>query len=305
MTTIGFIGLGAMGEPMARNLLKRGMPLVVHDVRPQPVAALAELGARRAATPREVAEASDVVITMLPGRDEVLGVYLGPDGVRDGCRAGQIAIDMSTVPPMTTRAVAAELAPRGVRMLDAPVARTREAAVSGTLSIMVGGDRAVFEECREILGAMGSDVSYCGELGAGEVVKLVNNMLLMANIAALAEGLTLGVKAGVDAATLVDVLSKGSSDSFALRNHVAKFALRGDFGEGRFSVDYALKDIRYAMEMGEALSVPLLQHAVTRQLYTLAKAHGFERNYYPVVFKVVEQAAGVEVRGPAHKETRA
>lgn len=303
MKTIGFIGLGAMGEPMARNLLKRGMPLVVHDVRPDPVAGLTTAGARGAATPREVAASSDVIITMLPGRDEVASVYLGAGGVRDGCRSGQIAIDMSTVPPMTTRQVAAELAPRGVRMLDAPVARTREAAVSGTLSIMVGGERAVFEECRDILGAMGSDVSYCGELGAGEVVKLINNMVLMGNIAALAEGLTLGVKAGVNAGTLVDVLSKGSSDSFALRNHVAKFALRGDFGEGRFSVDYALKDIRYAMEMAESLTVPLVQHAVTRQLYTLAKAQGFARNYYPVVFKVVEQAAGVEVRTP--KETRA
>lgn len=298
MKTVGFIGLGAMGEPMARNVLKRGFGLVVHDVRPEPVAGLVAAGARGASSPRDVGAASDVIITMLPGRDEMVTVYLGPNGVAEAARAGHIVIDMSTVPPMATRHVASELGKRGVRMLDAPVARTREAAVAGTLSIMVGGDKALYEECRPLLDAMGSDVSYCGELGAGVVVKLVNNMVLFANIAALAEGLVMGVKAGVAPATLVEVLSKGSSDSFALRNHVGKSVLRGDFSEGRFSVDYALKDLRYAMELAESLSIPMLQAAVTRQLYAFAKAQGLARKYYPVVFNVVEKAAGIEVRAP-------
>jgi 3-hydroxyisobutyrate dehydrogenase-like beta-hydroxyacid dehydrogenase len=297
MERVGFIGLGAMGDPMARNVLKRGYPLVVHDVRREAMEALEGAGAHAAKSPQAVAESSDVIITMLPGASEVTSVYLGQGGIAKGARAGQVAIDMSTVPPMTSRQLGAELAKLGVRMLDAPVARTREAAVAGTLSIMVGGDRETFEQRRHILEAMGSDVSYCGALGAGEVVKLVNNLLLFANITALAEGLVLGVKAGVEATTLVDVLSKGSSDSFALRNHVAKSVFRGDFSEGRFSVDYALKDLRYAMEMAESLSVPMLQLAVTRQLYALAKAQGRSKNYYPVVFTVVEQAAGVQVRG--------
>ena len=297
MERVGFIGLGAMGEPMARNVLKRGYPLVVHDVRREAMEALEGAGAHIAKSPQAVAESSDVIITMLPGAGEVTSVYLGHEGVASGARPGQIAIDMSTVPPMTSRQVGAELEKLGVRMLDAPVARTREAAVAGTLSIMVGGTRETFEQCRPVLEAMGSDVSYCGALGAGEVVKLVNNLLLFANVTALAEGLVLGVKAGVEPTTLVDVLSKGSSDSFALRNHVAKSVFRGDFSEGRFSVDYALKDLRYAMEMAESLSVPMLQLAVTRQLYALAKAQGRSKNYYPVVFTVVEQAAGVQVRG--------
>lgn len=299
MRRVGFIGLGAMGEPMARNVLKRGFPLVVHDVRPEPVAALTAAGARAVASPRGVAEAADVIVTMLPGREEVTGVYLGPGGVVEGARAGQIAVDMSTIPPMTTREVGAALAARGVRMLDAPVARTREAAVAGTLSIMVGGERQAFEECRDLLGAMGTDVSHCGALGAGEVVKLVNNLVLFANVAALAEGLVLGARAGVDPGTLVDVLGRGSADSFALRNHVAKNVLRGDFGEGRFSVDYALKDLRYARDLAESLSVPLFQSAATQQLYGLAKARGRGRSYHPVVFTVLEEAAGVEVRRSA------
>jgi len=290
-----------MGEPMARNVLKRGFALVVHDLRSEPVAGLVAAGAQSAGSPRDVAAASDVLITMLPGRDEMMSVYLGSQGVTEGARTGLIVIDMSTVPPMTTRHVASELGKRGVQMLDAPVARTREAAVAGTLSIMVGGDKALYETCRPILEAMGSEVSYCGELGTGEVVKLVNNMLLFANIAALAEALVMGVKAGVAPATLVETLSKGSSDSFALRNHVAKSVLRGDFSEGRFSVDYALKDLRYAMEVAESLSVPMPQAAVTRQLYTFAKAHGLSRKYYPAVFKVIEEAAGVEVRAPERR----
>lgn len=296
METIGFIGLGAMGEPMALNVLKRGFPLVVHDIREAPVRNLVAAGARAVGTPRDVAKGCDVVITMLPGREEVTAVYLGPGGVVEGARAGQIAIDMSTVPPMTTRQIASELQTRGVKMLDAPVARTRQAAVTGTLSIMVGGDQQVFEVCRHILAAMGSDVSYCGGLGAGEVVKLINNLVLFANVTSLAEGLVVAVKAGVAPTTLVDVLSKGSSDSFALRNHIAKSVLKGDFAEGRFSVDYALKDIRYAMELAESLSVPMLQSAVTRQLYALVKAQGWTKNYFPVVFTAVEEAAGVKVR---------
>lgn len=299
MKTVGFIGLGAMGEPMARNVLKRGFPLVVRDLRPEPVAALRDVGARAADSPRAVAEAVDVIITMLPGRNEVRDVYLGPGGILEGARAGPVAVDMSTVPPMTTREVGAALADRGVRMLDAPVARTREAALAGTLSIMVGGDWRAFEECRDVLGAMGSDISYCGALGAGEVVKLVNNLVLFANVAALAEGLVLGVKAGVEPGTLVEVLSKGSADSFVLRNHVAKAVLRGDFAEGRFSVEYALKDIRYARDLAESLSVPLFQSAVTQELYGLAKALGRSRDYHPAVFTVLEQVAGVEVRAAA------
>lgn len=300
ISTVGFIGLGAMGAPMASNLLRRGFGLVVHDVRPAAMEALLAQGARAAGSPRAVAGGSDVVITMLPGAPQVEAVLLGPEGVVEGLRPGQIVIDMSTVNPDVTRRAGERIAECGGRLIDAPVARTREAAVDGTLSIMVGGDRATFEEVRELLEAMGTDMAYCGGLGAGETVKLVNNLVLFGTVAALVEGLALGVKAGVDAATLVEVLERGSADSFALRNHVRKSVLAGDFAPGRFSVDYALKDMREALQLAESLAVPMPQLSAAKMLYEMSRAAGCGREYHPAVCKVIERFAGVEVRPRAY-----
>jgi 3-hydroxyisobutyrate dehydrogenase len=293
---IGFIGLGAMGKPMATNLLKRGFPLSVFDLRPEPVEALVALGAKRANSSREAAASADVVISMLVSNPHVEAALLGPEGVIEGIRAGSVVIDMSTIAPATTRKVGLELEKKGVEMLDAPVARGVRAATDGTLAIFVGGKPEVFAAQRRILEAMGTDVQYCGPLGCGEVVKLVNQLILSVNVATLAEGLVLGVKGGVSPDVLLEVLGKGSANSFALQNHYKNFALKGNFGEGIFPVDYILKDLGLIMGTGKESSVPLFLTSVATQLYEFARASGMNKNYFPVVIRILEHLTGVEVR---------
>ena len=293
---VGFIGLGAMGKPMAENLLKRGFPLTVFDLRSEPVEALVALGAKRASSSRELAARADVVVSMLVSNPHVEAALLGREGVIEAIRAGAVVIDMSTIAPTTTRKVGLELAKKGVEMLDAPVARGVKAATDGTLAIFVGGKPEVFEAHRAILEAMGTDVQYVGSLGCGEVVKLVNQLVLAVNVATLAEGLVLGVKGGVDPDVLLEVLGKGSANSFALQNHYKNFAMKGNFGEGIFSVDYILKDLGLVMGTGKELGIPLLLTSLATQLYEFARASGTNKNYFPVVVRLLEQLTGVEVR---------
>ena len=236
------------------------------------------------------------MISMLVSNPHVEAALLGPEGVIEGIRAGTVVIDMSTIAPATTRKVGLELAKKGVEMLDAPVARGVKAATDGTLAIFVGGKPEVFEAQRDILGAMGTDVQYVGPLGCGEVVKLVNQLVLSVNVATLAEGLVLGVKGGVAPDVLLEVLSKGSANSFALQNHYKNFVLKGNFGEGIFSVDYILKDLGLIMGTGKEFSVPLLLTSLTTQLYESARASGMNKNYFPVVIRLLEHLTGVEVR---------
>ncbi len=293
---IGFIGLGAMGKPMAMNLVKKNYSVTVYDLRPEPVSEMAKLGAKTASSSKEVAARCDVVITMLVSSPHVEAAVLGKDGVIEGIRPGSVLIDMSTIAPAMTKKVGGELAQKNVEMLDAPVARGVKAAVEGTLAIFVGGKKEVFAKNQDLLNAMGTDVSYVGGLGCGEVVKLVNQLILSVNVATIAEGLVLGVKGGVEPDVLVEVLGKGSSNSFALQNHFKNFVLKGNFGENIFPTDYIMKDLGLILETGKEEHVPLMMSALANQLYEFTRASGFSKNYFPVVVRLLEKVAGVEVR---------
>jgi len=294
--TIGFIGLGAMGKPMAANLLKKEYPVTVYDIRPEPMESLKPLGAKPASSCKNIAENAEVIITMLLSSPHVETAVLGENGVLEGARQGSILIDMSTIAPETTRKVGRMLAEKGVMMLDAPVARGVKAATEGTLAIFVGGRQDTFETYRDILMAMGTDVSYVGGLGCGEVVKLVNQLILSLTVIAIAEGMVLGVKGGVDPDTLFEELGKGSANSFALQNHYKNFVMKGNFGENIFPTEYILKDLGLIMETGKDLGVPLILSSVATQLYEFTKASGMDKNYFPVVVKVLENITGIKVR---------
>jgi 3-hydroxyisobutyrate dehydrogenase len=293
---VGFIGLGAMGGPMARNVMKNGYSLTVYDIIRERMTALLEAGAASATSCKEVAEESEVVITMLPSSPHVREAILGNGGVSEGIREGSILIDMSTIDPMTTREINNRLSDRGVKMLDAPVARGVSAAVAGTLSIFVGGERDVFERCKALLSTMGEAIDFVGGSGAGEVVKLVNNLILAINVCALSEGMVLGVKAGVKADVLYKALSEGSADSFALQNHLKKFTLKGKFEKGVFPVEYIIKDLNLALKTAQGHHVPQYFGSLALQAYESAVAAGYGDRYYPVVVKVLERLANVEVR---------
>jgi len=199
---IGFIGLGIMGKPMAKNLLKAGYPLVVYDINPAPVKELATAGAEAASSAKEVAQKTDVVITMLPNSPHVKEAVTGPNGVLDGAKPGMIIVDMSSIALLAAKEVAAKAAEKDVEMLDAPVSGGEPKAVDGTLSIMVGGKKEVFEKCKVLLSKMGTSVVLCGDIGAGNVTKLVNQIIVALNIAAMSEALVLGTKAGVNPETI-------------------------------------------------------------------------------------------------------
>ncbi|MGQ9695026.1 MAG: NAD(P)-dependent oxidoreductase [Thermodesulfobacteriota bacterium] len=293
---IGFIGLGAMGKPMALNLLKKGFELSVYDIVPEKMSALTSSGARRASSPKEVAAQCPVIITILPGPQEVRLAVLGDEGIIAGIRPNSTLIEMSTIDPLTSREVAAKLAQKEVNMLDAPVARGVPAAIAGTLSIFVGGKKEVYEDCLEILKVMGTDIFHVGEVGCGHVVKMINNLILASTVGVLSEALVLGVKAGVNPKILFEALCTGSASSFALQNQIGQSVLKGLFPEGRFSVDYMMKDLGLALETGKSLHVPLPFTALAMQVYESARAVGKSKKYYPVVITQWEELTGVQVR---------
>jgi 2-hydroxy-3-oxopropionate reductase len=296
MDKIGFIGLGAMGGPMAKNLITKGFHLTVLDIVPERMEPLKAMGAEGALSCKEVAEKCPVVITMVPASAHVKEAVLGKQGVAEGIRKGSVLIDMSTIDPITTREIAKILAGKGVEMLDAPVARGVPAAVAGTLVIYVGGEKAVFDRSREILAAMGTDIYHVGGIGSGEVVKIVNNLMVGVTTCALAEAMVLGVKAGVKPDILFEALSSGSGNSFVLQNHYKNNVMKGKFEEGVFPVDYILKDLDLALATGNQLRVPLPFAALSAQQYILAAASGESKKYHPAVIRPLEKLAGVEVR---------
>lgn len=296
MERIGFIGLGAMGGPMAKNLVKKGFGLTVFDVVTEKMEPLKGVGAEGAASGKEVAEKCPILITMLPSSPHVNEAVLGPKGIFEGIREGSVLIDMSTIDPITTREIARILEEKGAEMLDAPVARGVPAAVAGTLVIYVGGKKEVFDRHREILAAMGTDIYHVGDIGTGEVVKIVNNLMVAVTTCALAEAMVLGVKAGVKPDILFEALSNGSGNSFVLQNHFKNNVMKGKFEEGVFPVDYMLKDLNLALSTGNQLRVPLHFAALSAQQYILAGASGESKKYHPAVIRPLEKLVGVEVR---------
>ena len=281
--TIGFIGLGVMGGPMCANLLRRGRwPVIAFDLSPDRVADAAAEGARAAASAEALANEADLIITCLPGGDQVRALMLSDGGLLSRLRDGQIYVDMSTAPPDLMREIAAA-APKGVRVADAPVARTRTAAAEGELLIMVGCEADTLDRIAPVMETMGSDVVHCGGSGAGQVAKILNNMVLFETVAALAEAVEIGDGAGLDADRLLDVLSLGSADSFALRAHGRKSLATRDYPEAAFSVRYAAKDLSYARHMAAHAGVDAPGAAHVAMLFERAVTAGDGDRYFPVI----------------------
>ncbi len=282
--TIGFIGLGVMGEAMCRNLVSRGTwPVVAYDLSPDPVARVEQEGGLAAKSAEEIAQRADVIITCLPGGNEVSALVLGRDGLAGKLQDGQILIDMSTSPPSLMAELAEAAGKRGTFFADAPIARTRQAATDGTLLIMVGASDKVFDRIKPVLSTMGSDVVHCGAPGAGQVVKILNNMVLFETVAALSEALSISEACGVDGESLFEILSMGSADSFALRNHGRKSLLPQEYPDKAFSVKYAAKDLSYAVEMARENGVAAPGAASVADLFSKAIAAGDGDCYFPVV----------------------
>jgi 3-hydroxyisobutyrate dehydrogenase len=289
-TTVGFIGLGVMGEPMCRNLAKKsGAAVVAFDERAEPLAALARDGVAGAASAVDVAARAEIVFMCLPGEPQVRAVALGPGGLAARARAGQTMVDMSTAPVALARELARAFAARGADFADAPVARTAQAARDGTLSIMVGGDAAVFERLKPYLACMGAEITHCGAVGAGQAVKLMNNMVVAQTVVALAEALAVARASGaVDPRVLFETLTKGSADSFVLRNHGMKSLLPDSHPtQGAFPTSYIIKDLSYALALAESAGVTLEQASTTRRLMERAAAAGYRDNYYTAVLRTI------------------
>jgi 3-hydroxyisobutyrate dehydrogenase len=285
IATIGFIGLGVMGEPMCGHLARRsGRKVLGCDIDPEPALRLAEAGVSTASL-EQVAQQADLILLSLPDGKTVAGVIaaLEPD-----LGAGQCVVDTSTSSVSLTREIGARLAARGVLFADAPVARTREAAGRGELSIMVGASDAVFEHVRPILETMGSDVTHCGPVGCGQVVKILNNMLVFQHCAALAEAIALGRRNGVPAEILLPTMAKGSGDSFVLRNHGMKSMLPDAFPKRAFSTRYAIKDLGYALEMAEEAGIDMAAAKLTMARLQEAVRQGYGEDYHPVMLKVID-----------------
>ena len=285
---IGFIGLGVMGEPMCRNIATRsGRPVVAYDMSSAPLARLEAHGVAAAGSAAAVMRAADVVLLCLPGGPQLEAVCRSPSGLLATARPGQVVVDHGTSPVALTRTLAAEFAALGVAYADAPIARTRAAAEAGTLSITVGTDSATLAAIHPILACCAEEITHCGPVGAGQVVKQMNNMVLFQTVAAISEALAVARAAGVDGAVLFDALSKGSADSFALRNHGMKAVLPESFPERAFSTEYALKDLAYALDLARESGITLPGANVARDYLTRATEQGFGKLYWPVITKTV------------------
>ena len=297
MASVGFIGLGTMGGPMARNVLKGGHTLIVYDISDKAVAALVAAGATAAASPRAVAEASDVVITSLPDAPDVEAAAEGPDGILAGLRPGAVYIDMSTIDPETTQRIGARVAAKGGAMLDSPVGKTVEHAIAGTSTLMIGGDAAVIERVRPVLSCMGESLIRCGELGMGQAMKLTNNLLATVLMAGSAEALVAGAKAGLSLETMISVLQTTMAWNQQLAVAMHNRALKGDFAPG-FMVKLAHKDCRLAMGMNASLGLEAPVGAATVASLAEAMQKGLADADVGALLKLREDAAGVSVRLP-------
>jgi 3-hydroxyisobutyrate dehydrogenase len=291
---IGFIGLGIMGRPMSRHLLAAGYELVVHDIDRTAVAEVAAAGAEEAHSPKEVAERSSLVITMLPDSPDVREVALGSDGIIDGIGEGKIYVDMSTIAPSVAVEVSEAMSRKGVRCLDAPVSGGDVGAQKGTLSIMVGGKEEVFQRCLPILQAMGKRITHVGPNGAGQFTKLVNQIIVVGNTLAMSEGLVFAAKAGLDLEKVLEAVSAGAAGSWMLSNRGPQI-VRGDFRPG-FMVKLQQKDVKLVLEAAREMGMPLPGTALIHQLYHAVEARGLDEEGNHALVKAIEWLAGVEAR---------
>jgi 2-hydroxy-3-oxopropionate reductase len=291
---IGFIGLGIMGRPMAKNLLKAGFSLVVYDLNKEAVADVVKAGAASARSSRDVAQSTEVIIIMVPDSPEVKEVILGKDGVLEGVRPGSLVIDMSSINPLVSQEIARELKKKGVDMLDAPVSGGEPGAVQGTLAIMVGGEEKIFKECFKVFEPMGKNIVYVGPIGAGGFTKLVNQIIVALNIATVGEAFTLGVKAGLDPQTIFQAIRGGLAGSTVLEAK-APMMIGRNFKPG-FKIKLHHKDLNNALNTARDLGVPLPLTSLVQQILVALIIDGKGENDHSAIATFFEKMARVEIR---------
>ena len=294
MKKIGFIGLGIMGKPMSKNLLRAGYPLLIYDIVPAALDEIVLAGAEKATSPKDVAAKTDVIITMLPNSPHVKEVVLGKNGIIEAARPGSILIDMSSIAPLVSREIAAKLAEKKIRMLDAPVSGGEPKAIDGTLSIMVGGSKADFDESLPLLKVMGASVVLCGEIGAGNVTKLANQIVVAANIAAVSEALVLAAKAGVNP-DLVHQAIRGGLAGSTVMDAKAPMMMDRNFKPG-FRINLHIKDLNNVLETARGIDVPTpLTDEVITMMQSL-KDEGMGDADHSALVRYYEKIAGIELQ---------
>ena len=290
---IGFIGLGIMGKPMAKNLMKAGHELVVYDVIAANVDNVVAAGAQAGASSKDVAEQCSFIITMLPNSPHVKTVVMGENGVLEGAQAGTVLVDLSSIAPLASQEIAAACGEKGVKMLDAPVSGGEPKAIDGTLAIMVGGDKELFDQVKDVLAVMGSSVVYCGTIGAGNTTKLANQIIVAANIAACAEAFILAKKAGVDPAVVFEAIKGGLAGSTVM-NAKVPMMLERDFNPG-FKIDLHIKDLNNAIDTGHGVGSPLPLTAQVMEMMQWLRKEKCGQDDHSALAKYYEYLAGVKI----------
>ncbi|MGX6515018.1 MAG: 2-hydroxy-3-oxopropionate reductase [Schaalia turicensis] len=290
---IGFIGLGIMGKPMAKNLLKAGHELYVNDHNAEAVAEVVEAGATAVANGKEAAEKADLVITMLPNSPHVKAVALGEGGIIEGAREGLIYVDMSSIAPLASREVAAGLEKAGVRMLDAPVSGGEPKAIDGTMSVMVGGEEELFNEVKDVLGVMAGDVTYVGPIGAGNIAKLANQAIVAINIAACAEAFTMAQKAGVDPEAVYRAIRGGLAGSTVMDAKVPMMLAR-NFKPG-FRINLHIKDLNNVMDTGHGVNSALPLTSQVREMMSVLEGDDHAGEDHSSLVRFYEKLANIEL----------
>jgi 2-hydroxy-3-oxopropionate reductase len=294
MERVGFIGLGNMGRPMAKNLVKAGYQVTVFDVVQASVEELKNEGAAVAATPKEVAANTDVIITMLPNSPHVESVVLGKDGVVEGAAPGTLLIDMSSISPGVSQKIAAEVGKKDIRMIDAPVSGGTVGAANGALAIMIGGEQADVDRAMPIFEVLGKKIVHLGKVGMGQMAKVCNQIVVGISFCAAAEAMTLGTKAGIKPELLQQVLNSGSAHSWAMNTRIPQ-VIEGNMEPG-FMIDLQHKDLGLAVESGRDFHVPLNFASLAYQAYEAARNQGLGQKDHSAVIQVFERLANVEVR---------
>ena len=295
---VGFIGLGIMGKPMCKNLIKAGHELVVNTHNPNTLKEMAELGATTVSCGREVAEAVDVIITMVPNSPQVREVALGEGGIIEGGKEGTVLIDMSSIDPTESKAISAELAKKGIDMLDAPVSGGEPKAIDGTISVMVGGKKETFDKYYDLLMDMAGSVVYVGPIGSGNVAKLANQIIVAVNIAAVSEALTLAKKAGTDPELVYQAIRGGLAGSTVL-DAKAPMMMDRNFKPG-FRIELHIKDLNNALNAGHAVNAALPLTAELMEIMQSLKADGCEKEDHSSIVKFYEKMSKVTVTRDEH-----
>ena len=294
MKKIGFIGLGIMGKPMARNLLKAGYPLTVYDIVPDKAEEVVKAGAKAGSSSKDVAEKSEVIITMLPNSPDVKEAVLGKKGVLEGAKPGTILIDMSSIAPLASKEVAEKAKEKGVTVLDAPVSGGEPKAIEGTLAIMVGGPQETFDEVEDILSVMGASVTRVGEIGSGNMTKLANQIIVALNIAAMSEAMVLAAKAGVNAEKVFQAIRGGLAGSTVLDAKMP-LVLEGNFKPG-FRIELHIKDLANALDTAHEVGVPVPLSGAVMEVMQALKVDGKGADDHGGIIQFYEKLAKVEVR---------